>query len=83
MHHRRSRSWWNLDIRERVACVRNFIHQIEKHGDELAMLDAIDSGNPYKGMLIDIKISLAVMDLFTGLATEIKGASFPGSSDPY
>ena len=24
--------WWNLDIRERVACVRNFIHQIEAHG---------------------------------------------------
>ena len=73
--------WWNLDIRERVACVRNFIHQIEAHGEELAMLDAIDSGNPYKGMLIDIKISLAVMDLFAGLATEIKGASFPGSSE--
>ena len=74
-------AWWNLDIRERVACVRKFIRQIEKHGDELALLDAIDTGNPYKGMLIDIKISLAVMDLFTGLAPEIKGASFPGSSD--
>ena len=74
-------SWSGLDIRERVACVRKFIRQIEEHGSELALLDAIDSGNPYKGMQIDVKISLAVMDLFAGLATEIKGTSFPGSKD--
>ena len=74
-------AWWKLDIRERVACVRKFIKEIEAHADELATLDAIDSGNPYKGMQIDIKISLAVMDLFAGLATEIKGESFPGSGD--
>lgn len=74
-------AWWKLDIRERVACVRNLIKEIEAHGNELAILDAIDSGNPYNGMQIDIKISLAVMDLFAGLATEIKGESFPGSGD--
>jgi betaine-aldehyde dehydrogenase len=74
-------AWWKLDIRERVACVRKFIKEVETHADELATLDAIDSGNPYNGMQIDIKISLAVMDLFAGLATEIKGESFPGSGD--
>lgn len=74
-------AWWKLDIRERVACVRKFIEKIEAHADDLAMLDALDSGNPFNGMQIDIKISLAVMDLFAGLATEIKGESFPGSGD--
>jgi len=74
-------AWWKLDIRERVACIRKFIEKIEAHADDLAMLDALDSGNPYNGMQIDIKISLAVMDLFAGLATEIKGESFPGSGD--
>ena len=73
--------WSKIDIRQRVICIRKFIEKIEKHSNELAFLDALDSGNPFKGMQIDIKISLAVMDFFAGLAPEIKGETYPGSND--
>ncbi len=74
-------AWAKTDIRERVACVRKFIDAIETNANNLATLDALDTGNPYRGMQIDVKISLAVMDLFAGLAPEIKGESFPGPGD--
>ena len=74
-------AWARADVRERVACVRKFIDAIEENAQDLATLDSLDTGNPYQGMLIDVKISLAVMDLFAGLAPEIKGESFPGPGD--
>ena len=74
-------AWARADVRERVSCVRKFIDAIEENAQDLAILDSLDTGNPYQGMLIDVKISLAVMDLFAGLAPEIKGESFPGPGD--
>ncbi len=74
-------AWARADVRERVACVRKFIDAIEANAHGLATLDSLDTGNPYQGMQIDVKISLAVMDLFAGLAPEIKGESFPGPGD--
>ena len=74
-------AWAQADVRERVSCVRQFIDAIEANAQDLATLDSLDTGNPYQGMQIDVKISLAVMDLFAGLAPEIKGESFPGPGD--
>ena len=74
-------AWARADVRERVAFVRKFIDAIEANAHGLATLDSLDTGNPYQGMQIDVKISLAVMDLFAGLAPEIKGESFPGPGD--
>lgn len=71
--------WAALDVRERVACVRRFAAAVEADADRLARLDALDSGNPYRGMAFDIRISLAVMDLFANLATEMKGETYPGA----
>jgi len=41
------------------------------------MLDALDCGNPLKGMLYDVRMGTAIMDYFCGLATEIRGATMP------
>ena len=57
-------AWSRADVRERVAFVRKFIDAIEANAHGLATLDSLDTGNPYQGMQIDVKISLAVMDLF-------------------
>ena len=70
--------WAAMDVRERVACVRQFASAIEADAERLARIDALDSGNPYRGMAFDIRISLAVMDLFANLATEMKGETYPG-----
>ena len=47
---------------------------LREHREELAWLDAVDTGNPLQAMLYDVEISAAYMDYFAGLVTEIKGA---------
>ena len=50
---------------------------LREHRDELAWLDAVDTGNPLQAMLYDVEISAAYMDYFAGLVTEIKGDTIP------
>jgi betaine-aldehyde dehydrogenase len=50
---------------------------LRRHAEELALIDAIDGGNPFNAMLYDVEISAAYMDYFAGLVTEVKGATIP------
>lgn len=74
-------SWAALDIQERVYYIRRFMSAIQDSREALAILDSLDTGNPLTGMQLDIKISLAVMELFVGLAPAMKGETFPGSAN--
>ncbi len=69
--------WAGLAPLDRAGRVRALARRILEHGDELAMLDALDCGNPLKGMLYDVRMGTAIMDYFCGLATEIRGATMP------
>ena len=57
--------------------MREAASKIKEHKEELARLDALDSGNSLRGMLFDVDIAVTLMEFFAGLATEIKGETVP------
>jgi betaine-aldehyde dehydrogenase len=73
--------WRAVPPAERARTLRQAADVIRQHGAELAMLDAADSGNPYREMRTDADAAAAQLDFFAGLVTEMKGASIPMGPD--
>ncbi|MEQ9815448.1 MAG: aldehyde dehydrogenase family protein [Azospirillaceae bacterium] len=69
--------WRRTRPLQRTQALREAARRIRAHKDELARLDALDSGNPLKGMLFDVELGATLMEFFAGLATEIKGETIP------
>jgi betaine-aldehyde dehydrogenase len=69
--------WARTTPRERSQVMREAANIIRANKDELAHLDALDSGNSLTGMLFDVELAATLMDFFAGLATELKGETVP------
>jgi betaine-aldehyde dehydrogenase len=65
--------WSRVPIKERARCLVLLAERIEKHADELALMDAVDSGNAIVGMRGDMTWTADSLRYFAGLITEIKG----------
>ncbi|HSC23189.1 MAG TPA: aldehyde dehydrogenase family protein [Casimicrobiaceae bacterium] len=74
-------AWRDTPAQARARCIRDAARVLREHRDELAWLDALDTGNPLSAMAYDVDISIGYMELFAGLVTEIKGATIPIASD--
>jgi betaine-aldehyde dehydrogenase len=70
-------AWRDTPAQKRAQCIRDAAAILRAHADELAWLDARDAGNPLQAMRYDVDISVAYMEHFAGLVTEIKGATIP------
>src|SRR5258705_8478085 len=66
---------------ERAKMLREIANVLRKNGDELAMLDAADCGNPYAEMMRDAGAGAAQLDFYAGLRPRMKGASCPTRPD--
>jgi len=75
------REWRRVPPLERAKMLREIANVLRKNGDELAMLDAADCGNPYAEMVRDAGAGAAQLDFYAGLVTEMKGASIPMGPD--
>src|SRR6266403_5241312 len=75
------RDWRRVPPLERAKMLRAIAEVLRKNGDELAMIDAADCGNPYSEMLRDANMGAAQLDFYAGLVTEMKGASIPMGPD--
>ena len=73
------RVWREVPVMERAKILREVAFIIRQHGNELALLDAADSGNPVTEMKPDAMIAAANFDYFAGLITEMKGDTVPVS----
>lgn len=75
---RRGFSEWR-DVRplERARILKEIAALLRKHGDELALIDAANCGNPFSEMRGDATVAAAQMEFFAGLVTEIKGDTIP------
>src|SRR5207249_620814 len=62
---------------ERTALLRRVVGIVRDHVEELALLDAVDGGNPVRAMVTDVHIGLATLDYLAGLVTEVKGETVP------
>src|SRR6266567_6223430 len=75
------REWRHVPPLERAKMLRAIADVLRKNGDELAMIDAADCGNPYTEMMRDAGAGAAQLDFYAGLVTEMKGASIPMGPD--
>ncbi|ADZ69545.1 aldehyde dehydrogenase family protein [Polymorphum gilvum] len=70
-------AWRDAPPLERGRRLREIAAVMRAHKDELALIDAADSGNPVAAMLKDIDIATSQLDFFAGLVTEMKGDTIP------
>jgi betaine-aldehyde dehydrogenase len=75
------RDWRRVAPLERAKMLRAIAQVLRRNGDELAMIDAADCGNPYAEMVRDASAGAAQLDFYAGLVTEMKGASIPMGPD--
>ena len=65
--------WRKVGIKERAKCLEAYARRIREHAKELALIDAVDSGNAVKGLEGDMHWTAESLEYFAGLVTEIKG----------
>ena len=70
------KEWARVPIKERARCLELLADRIEKNADELALFDAVDSGNAIVGMRGDMTWTADWLRYCAGLVTEIKGETF-------
>lgn len=69
--------WRDVPPLERAKVLRKAASIVREHARELALLDAVDCGNPATAMMGDADIAISQIEFFAGLVTEMKGASVP------
>lgn len=75
------KDWRRIVPAQRGALVREFAEVIEKHSEELALLDAIDAGIPIGKARADVALAVASMRMFASFALEMKGTTIPASNN--
>lgn len=73
--------WRRRSPRERAKVLEDAIARIEAHADELAYVEALNSGNPYAAMLGDIEHAAESVRYKCGVALELKGETIPVRGD--
>jgi 2-formylbenzoate dehydrogenase len=74
-------AWRAADVRERGRRLQALAEAIRAHADELALLDALDSGNPVTAMRGDVEWAAEVLDLFAGYASHLGGSTIPATPE--
>ncbi|GAA5136305.1 aldehyde dehydrogenase family protein [Pseudonocardia adelaidensis] len=72
-------AWRWVDVRERGRLLRRLADAFRAHADELALLDALDSGNPVTAMRGDVGWGAEVLELFADYASHLGGSTIPAS----
>lgn len=70
-------AWRDTPPLIRAKALRRAAEVLRLNKQELAKLDAAESGNPYSAMLKDVDIAVDSLDFFAGLVTEMKGDTIP------
>lgn len=69
--------WKLVPPMERAKILRRMAGIVREHAAELAMIDAVDSGNPVHEMIGGVMNAASQLEFFAGLVTEMKGSSVP------
>ncbi len=73
-------AWEALGVDGRGACFQRFAELLQSHREQLAVVDAIVSGNPVRAMRVDIDLALPYLKGWPQLARWLTGEVIPGSS---
>jgi betaine-aldehyde dehydrogenase len=71
--------WKNTPPMQRGHLLLKLADRLEENIDYLAMVDAIDSGNPVAAMKGDILAAARQIRYFAGLVLEMKGVTYPSA----
>ena len=71
--------WRRTVALERGRLVRRVAEAIRERLDDLATLDAVDSGNPIGACRFDVRQAAELLEYMAGLALEVKGETVPTS----
>jgi betaine-aldehyde dehydrogenase len=71
-------SWRSTTMSERMTYLRQAGSILREHAAELALLDAVNTGNPVAQMLIDAHRAANSLDYFAGLIPMLRGETLPG-----
>jgi aldehyde dehydrogenase (NAD+) len=70
--------WPRMDAVERGRIMFRLADLMEKHAEELAVLESLDNGKPYKDARnIDVPMAIAVIRYYAGWCEKIHGATIP------
>lgn len=75
------RTWRDTKPAERGRVLRAAAARLRENAVELAMIDALDCGNPVREMVRDVEIAASGLEYFGGLAQETKGDTVPIGPD--
>ena len=79
--HEAFQSWRSTPPAQRANLLRKAADVLRQHAAELALLDALNTGNPVTEMLSDANVAAANLDYFAGLIPMLKGETIPQSED--
>ncbi|KAL4639135.1 hypothetical protein ACB092_03G196000 [Castanea dentata] len=69
--------WPRMTAYERQKVLLRFANLLEQHNDEIAALEAWDSGKPYQNALIEVSMVTRLMRYNAGWADKIHGLTVP------
>jgi len=81
--HEAFHSWKLTPPAQRAATLRKAANVMREHAAELALLDALNTGNPVAEMLSDANVAAANMDYFAGSIPMLKGETIPVSDETF
>ena len=74
-------AWRDRPWQQRAKLLREYGRILEENAEELAYLDAVDSGNPIASMRADVQGAVGEINYFAGIAGETKGRTIPSGPD--
>lgn len=72
-------AWAAVGLDDRAACFERLAALLLEHEEELALLDAINAGNPVREMRTDVRISTAYLSAYPKMAYGLQGRVIPAS----
>lgn len=73
-------TWRETTALERAALVYQLADIVAENAEELAFIEANDTGSPISLTRFDVRIAIEQMRMFAGLALELKGQTFPATN---
>lgn len=80
--HKAFLSWKNTTVQERATYLRRAAAVLHQHAEELALVDAYNTGNPVAEMIMDAHTAGSSLEYFAGLIPMIRGETLPGTFRP-
>ena len=75
------KNWRQMAPGMRADKLREFASILRANAEELALIDAIDCGNPVRELIRDVGLAAEAIEYFAGLARELKGETVPLGAD--